>query len=545
MGMGLSYYKRLLRAIDRLESNVPNLKFYIEQCNAMVLEFVHVRKSLMIGANGESALIFKELFRLTCEAERVLANCCCEEWLIAAILQNDRSIFDIIREDLERCLDILFETRNSSTRVMARHRLFLFELFELDQKFLTSQLNELLANRTGEVRLRDVLIARFLLARVTNSEEERVFDGLADGVWINRQNGRVLGSRDPFARSTVMEITWFGIRLAEKTFLVQLGSECWKEALVMAKLNHPNVVRFISCSIEEGQRPGIIMEREETTLERYLWDRRRQDVRERCRVSQRPVDNTAGPLLDLLVAVDIMEQIALGMAYLHSQNVAHLDLKPGNVLLSFCTEHEFPHAKISDFGISMREVEGKIWNGNSYLGTTVYRAPEVFRVGLMCPKAADVYCFGMTCWQILHCLDPILTTMTPITCFDHVLQCKGPTIDFVKMKQLGRELVRGRRLDINPAIPPHLRHLIRVCWQTNPDRRPPFSTICLFLQSYRASLLGGSLPVVVFPPVQQQRSMFRQIRKATKNLMLRILPSPQNFSSSVVDEDTFPRDTGS
>ncbi|KAG0560895.1 hypothetical protein KC19_9G022900 [Ceratodon purpureus] len=539
--MDISYYERIVRAIGRLESNVPSLKFYLEQCNAMVLDFVHVRNSLIIGANGESALIFKELFRLTCEAERVLANCCRVEWLIAAILQSDRYIFDIIRGDLERCLDILFETRNSSTRVMARHRLF---VFELDQEYLRIQLNELLENRTGEVRLRDVLIARFLLARLSNSEEERVLDGLADGVWVNRQKGRVLGGRDPSVGSTVTEITWFGIRFAEKTFLVQLRSECWKEALVMAKLNHPNVVRFISCSMEEGQRPGIIMESEETTLERYLWNRRRQDVGERCRVSQRPVGNRAGLLLDLLVAVDIMEQIALGMAYLHSQNVAHLDLKPANVLLTFCTEHEFPRAKIADFGTSMREVEGKIWNGNPDLGTTVYRAPEVFRIGLTCPKAADVYCFGMTCWQILHCQDPLLKTMTPITCLDHVLQCKGPMIAHVQMRQLGRELAKGRRLDINPAIPPHLRQLIRVCWQTDPDRRPPFSTICLFLQSYRASLLGGSLPVVVFPPVQQQRSIFRQMRRATKNFMLQILPSPI-FSSSINDEDTFPEDTSS
>jgi hypothetical protein len=49
--MDPSYYERINSAIGRLEDNTPNLKFYQEQCRAMVEEFVRVRDSLTIGPN--------------------------------------------------------------------------------------------------------------------------------------------------------------------------------------------------------------------------------------------------------------------------------------------------------------------------------------------------------------------------------------------------------------------------------------------------------------------------------------------------------------
>jgi serine/threonine protein kinase len=624
--MDPSYYERINSAIGRLEDNTPNLKFYQEQCRAMVEEFVRVRDSLTIGPNGESAtteLNFKELFRLTCEAERVLANCCCEQWLQAAVLQSDRTvlqtdrtvlqsdrtIFEIIWGDLESCLGTLFRTGNlrefnqemqedESTvtpsnfvldqRCLSRQLdeltvqsdldqrclreldeltvqfdLWLREQlddltvqFDLDQRWLREQLVELtvqfdlyqrcLRKQLDEMRKQDLLVG-LLRARLENNEVEHVFAGLADG---DRQDGCVLGGND---RSLVKEITLLGIELAEKSFHIQIADECRKEVEVMAKLNHPNVVRFIGCTLEGGagrNQPAIIMERGEMCLETYLQNRRRQEIGERTIgnrwSSQGPVDNRAGPLLPPSVAVDIMVQVALGMAYLHDQNIVHLDLKPANLVLTSCTEHEFPRVKIADFGLSRKVVikidEGKITVDREGLGTTVYKAPEVFKVkSKICPKKADVYCFGMTCWQILHCQDPTLTTMAPITCLDHVLRCRGPQIVRVAMRNMGEEVAKGRRLNIHRNIPSHLRHLIEVCWRTNPDDRPSFSDICLFLQSYKASLLGSSLSVLdVFPSVQQKRSMFGEIREATKSLVLRILPSPQNFSSySSEDEDEF------
>ncbi len=43
----------------------------------------------------------------------------------------------------------------------------------------------------------------------------------------------------------------------------------------------------------------------------------------------------------------VAEQVAVGLAYLHSNAVVHLDLKPANVLLS-----KYWDAKIGDVGFS-------------------------------------------------------------------------------------------------------------------------------------------------------------------------------------------------
>jgi serine/threonine protein kinase len=57
------------------------------------------------------------------------------------------------------------------------------------------------------------------------------------------------------------------------------------------------------------------------------------------------------------VAIDIMLQIALGMEYLHGQDVVHRDLKPNNILLCPNTNLElsvagYVEVKLANFGLA-------------------------------------------------------------------------------------------------------------------------------------------------------------------------------------------------
>ncbi|KAG2559177.1 hypothetical protein PVAP13_8NG295300 [Panicum virgatum] len=79
------------------------------------------------------------------------------------------------------------------------------------------------------------------------------------------------------------------------------------------------------------------------------------------------------------------------MHCLHEQGIAHLDLKPGNVLLD-----SDMNPKIIDFGISEVLRDNKIYTrGNAVRGTMGYIAPEYMADGIVSTKN-DVYAFGIT-----------------------------------------------------------------------------------------------------------------------------------------------------
>ena len=77
------------------------------------------------------------------------------------------------------------------------------------------------------------------------------------------------------------------------------------------------------------------------------------------------------------------------MSYLHSQNVLHLDLKTGNVLVNSSF-----HPKISDFGLSLQLPRFGNKIKIEIRGTPSHIAPEIWRDSNY-SKAADVYAFGM------------------------------------------------------------------------------------------------------------------------------------------------------
>jgi len=84
-------------------------------------------------------------------------------------------------------------------------------------------------------------------------------------------------------------------------------------------------------------------------------------------------------------------QLIEGIEYLHSSRVAHLDLKPENLLLGA----DF-NLKIADFDLSHVFGDKKILSR----GTRYYRAPEFFKSGsndpeLKAPFSADIYSAGV------------------------------------------------------------------------------------------------------------------------------------------------------
>jgi serine/threonine protein kinase len=229
-----------------------------------------------------------------------------------------------------------------------------------------------------------------------------------------------------------------------------------KEAGILASLSHPNLVQFFGCGINKNRHDNVgevqigqmylVMELMETSLSSML-------------------KNSREPL-PYHVAIDIMHQIAKGVYYLHDMQVAHLDLKPDNVLSSRKSKEDLCCIfKVMDYGTSQLEVcsNPKDPKPSMYtIGTRGYMSPEVIKGSTtpLYPFQADVWSFAMICSEILSRKVPY-SDVNPREFYDQISRLQG----------IGDKSFR-------PDLPNNceeLTNLIEECWSQDPLQRPTFS----------------------------------------------------------------------
>jgi len=91
------------------------------------------------------------------------------------------------------------------------------------------------------------------------------------------------------------------------------------------------------------------------------------------------------------IAKHHLAEVCKGMAFLHSKNVLHGDLKASNILV------DKGFARITDFGLARVRGPGENDLG---AGTVGFMAPEVY--GGLGEKPADVYSFGRTVYEVFY-----------------------------------------------------------------------------------------------------------------------------------------------
>lgn len=92
--------------------------------------------------------------------------------------------------------------------------------------------------------------------------------------------------------------------------------------------------------------------------------------------------------LDEEEACTMFSELSLAVNYIHSQNIAHQDIKAENILLDWDG-----HVKLTDFGISKRLASGEKFKG--FCGTAQYCAPEVFNDTQYGGLPSDIWSLGM------------------------------------------------------------------------------------------------------------------------------------------------------
>lgn len=103
-----------------------------------------------------------------------------------------------------------------------------------------------------------------------------------------------------------------------------------------------------------------------------------------------------GPL-DEKLARTLFRQLISGLEYLHEREIAHLDLKPDNILIGQNLE-----LKISDFDLSYMKGDEKILSR----GTEGYRPPEVLSERVDDTQAVDVYSAGIILFALMFGMIP-------------------------------------------------------------------------------------------------------------------------------------------
>lgn len=135
--------------------------------------------------------------------------------------------------------------------------------------------------------------------------------------------------------------------------------------------------------------------------------------------------------------------IASAMKFLHSHQILHRDLKPGNIL-----EDDNFYPKICDFDFSIKKTD--VIAEVQMVGTMNYMAPELFLGNEVPSYASDVFAFAMTIFAIL--------VETPFSFGFN----KNNT-----MFQYSQRITQGERPKFTVQIPESYRKLIEDCWSQN------------------------------------------------------------------------------
>ena len=152
-----------------------------------------------------------------------------------------------------------------------------------------------------------------------------------------------------------------------------------QECRFLSEIRHPNIVQYLGMVYDrETGLPVLLMELMDESLTHFL---ERSDTP-----------------LPYHVQVDISHDIALALAYLHSNDIIHRDLSSNNVLLI----RPGYRAKVTDFGMSkFTEMHPHMTPLTKCPGTQAYMAPEALQEESLYTAKLDIFQAGVLMVQII------------------------------------------------------------------------------------------------------------------------------------------------
>ncbi|KAM3184071.1 hypothetical protein ACTXT7_009131 [Hymenolepis weldensis] len=160
--------------------------------------------------------------------------------------------------------------------------------------------------------------------------------------------------------------------------MFEFSTSTVRELFFLAKLDHENIIKLVNVFIE-GRQNGICS----MILPNLMF------VMELCKGNLREV------LKGNIIVTEtqkrtIMRQCLSGLAYMHSMQIMHRDLKPDNLLISYDGV-----LKIGDLGLARFKVaEATKAHYTPFIGTVSYGSPEILLGSTDYDKSSDMWSAG-------------------------------------------------------------------------------------------------------------------------------------------------------
>ncbi len=244
-------------------------------------------------------------------------------------------------------------------------------------------------------------------------------------------------------------------------FQQDIRSRFLREAATSAQLSHPNIVPIFTVD-EAGDIVFFVMGLVAgVNLAQYIHDNGVTSATETVR---------------------ILREIAGALAYAHSRNVIHRDIKPDNILL----EAETGRVMVTDFGIARAVMEGtdnRLTTTGVAIGTPAYMSPEQSAGDQNVDGRSDLYSLGVVGYQLLCGEPPFSAPNTPAMLVKHITE-------------------RPRPLGERCTVPMGLSDIIMQCLAKDPNDRFSSAEDLIFALDAYAAL--GDAGVSEIRPYRQE-----------------------------------------
>ena len=273
--------------------------------------------------------------------------------------------------------------------------------------------------------------------------------------------GIVYKAKDPLIdRVVAIKTITLSLALDEKE---EYEGRFYQEAKAAGRLNHPNIVTIYDVG-KSGDVAYIAME--------FLQGRELRDIM-----------NDVG-LLPVDQVLDIVAQVAQGLAYAHEHEIVHRDVKPSNIMVV----HD-GHVKITDFGIARMASSAVHTQTGMVLGSPKYMSPEQV-MGKTIDQRSDIFSLGVMLYEML-------TGQAPFN---------GENVNAIMYQTLNA--VPAPPNTLNPAVPEMANFIMaKALAKKLEDRYQNARDFAVDLRACRDTLPRSGKQINVSPPAGGERKL--------------------------------------